>query len=109
MKKISLLVSLGVVSLFFTACVPQKLYNFGAYSKTLYAFEKNKNEESLARHKEELEKIISECKEQEAITLFNAEKTAYPESGHLMERLIQSAKAREDSKEVSAREEEVEK
>jgi hypothetical protein len=108
------------ISIFFAGCVPKQTYYFGNYSKTLYALEKYQNEETLIRHKQELEKIISESqvqnlavppgiyaelgyiylkenKSKEAVTLFETESQLYPESKHLMDRLIQSAKAKESS------------
>jgi hypothetical protein len=91
----------------------------GGYSQTLYALEKDKSEEALLKHKQELEAIISESqtrdlpvppgiyaelgylrlkenRSQEAIQLFETESKLYPESKPFMERLIQNAKARED-------------
>ena len=108
------------ISIFFAGCAPKQAYYFGNYSKTLYALEKYQNEETLIRHKQELEKIISESqvqnlavppgiyaelgyiylkenKSKEAVTLFETESQLYPESKHLMDRLIQSAKAKESS------------
>ena len=100
------------------ACTPQKMYYFGNYSQTLYELEKDQTEEALINHRQELEEIISESETrnlpvppgiyaelgyihlkenntQEAVRLFQVESRLYPESDHLMERLIQSAKARE--------------
>ena len=108
------------ISIFFSGCVPKQTYYFGNYSKTLYALEKYQNEETLIKHKQELEKIISESqvknlaippgiyaelgyiylkenKSKEAVTFFETESQLYPESKHLMDRLIQSAKAKEGS------------
>ncbi len=102
----------------FAGCAPQRMYYFGNYSQTLYSLEKNQTEEALINHKQELEKIISESEarnlpvppgiyaelgyinlktnnSQEAIMLFQTESQLYPESKHLMDRLIQSAKAKE--------------
>lgn len=99
-------------------CAPQKMYYFGDYSQTLYSLEKNQTEEALINHKQELEKILTESEarnlpvppgiyaelgyinlkansSQKAITLFQTESQLYPESKHLMDRLIQSAKAKE--------------
>ena len=103
-----------------TGCTPQKMYYFGDYSKTLYSLEKNQDEESLLKHKQGLETIISESEtrnlpvppgiyaelgyinlksnnSKEAIRLFQAESQLYPESRHLMDRLIQSAESKNDS------------
>jgi len=101
-------------------CAPKRIYYFGDYSQTLYRLEKNQNEESLLKHKQVLETIISKSGERnlpvppgiyaelgyinmktnnskEAISLFQAELKLYPESKHLMDRLIQSAEARDNS------------
>ena len=108
------------ISIFFAGCAPKQTYYFGNYSQTLYALEKFQNEETLIKHKQELEKIISESqvknlavppgiyaelgyiylkenKTKKAVTLFETESQLYPESKHLMDRLIQSAKAKEGS------------
>jgi len=102
-----------------TGCTPKKMYYFGNYSKTLYSFEKNQNDESLLKHKQELETIITQSESRnlpvppgiyaelgyinlksnnsrEAISLFQAESQLYPESRHLMDRLIQSATSKND-------------
>jgi hypothetical protein len=94
------------------------MYYFGNYSETLYKLEKDQTEEALINHKQELEEIISESETRnlpvppgiyaelgyihlkenntrEAVRLFQVESRLYPESVHLMERLIQSAEARE--------------
>ena len=101
-------------------CAPQKMYYFGNYSNTLYSFEKNQNGESLLKHKQEIETVITESElrnlpvppgiyaelgyinlksnnSKEAIRLFQAESQLYPESRHLMDRLIQSAESKNDS------------
>ena len=100
-------------------CAPKKMYYFGNYSNTLYSFEKNQNDESLLKHKQELETIITESESKalpvppgiyaelgyinlksnnskEAIRLFQAESQLYPESRLLMDRLIQSATSKND-------------
>jgi len=100
------------------ACTSQKMYYFGNYSQTLYELEKNQTEEALINYKQELEEIISESETRnlpvppgiyaelgyihlkenntrEAVRLFQVESRLFPESRHLMERLIQSAEARE--------------
>ncbi len=105
--------------LFLAGCVPKQTYYMGDYSETLYILEKDKNEEALLRHRQELETIISESgtrdlpvppgiyaelgylrlkenKAKEAIQLFQMESQLYPESKPFMERLIQNAKAREE-------------
>ena len=101
-------------------CAPQKMYYLGNYSNTLYSFEKNQNDESLLKHKQEIETVITESElrnlpvppgiyaelgyinlksnnSKEAIRLFQAESQLYPESRHLMDRLIQSAESKNDS------------
>lgn len=121
MKRRSFLFVWLMASFFFAGCVPQSMYNYGNYSQTLYSFEKNQNEETLLNHKQELEKIIAESvaknlpvppgiyaelgyinlkankESPEAIKLFQAEAQLYPESKHLMDRLIISAKKKEGS------------
>ena len=110
----------GICSLAATGCTPQKMYYFGDYSNTLYSFEKNQNDESLLKHKQEIETVITESElrnlpvppgiyaelgyinlksnnSKEAIRLFQAESQLYPESRHLMDRLIQSAESKNDS------------
>ena len=112
--------STALCCLVFAGCAPQKMYYFGNYSKTLYSFEKNQNDESLLKHKQELETIITESEtrnlpvppgiyaelgyinlksnnSKEAIKLFQAESQLYPESKHLMDRLIQSATSKDHS------------
>jgi len=119
MKKKAFLFAWLLACIYFAGCAPQRMYYFGNYSQTLYTFEKNQNEESLVKHKQELERVIakSEVKNlpvppgiyaelgyinlkanssQEAIRLFQIESKLYPESKYLMDRLIQSAKAKED-------------
>lgn len=111
-KNIPILFLLVVVSL--VGCAPKRMYNWENYSETLYSCKKNSNEESLLKHMQELEKIIEVStrnnmrippgvygelgyyylksnKTKEAVEYFNLEKQLYPESGILMERLIQKA------------------
>ena len=96
-----------------TGCAP-KMYYFGNYSNTLYSCEKNQNDESLLKHKQDLETVVTKSvsmnlpvppgiyaelgyinlkanNSKEAIRLFQIESQLYPESRHLMDRLIQSA------------------
>jgi len=117
-RKIFLLVAL-MISIFLAGCVSQKMYYLGDYSQTLYSLEKNQTEEALINHKQELEKILTESEARnlpvppgiyaelgyinlkannslKAITLFQTESQLYPESKHLMDRLIQSAQAKEN-------------
>ena len=111
---------IGLSCLAAAGCVPQKMYYFGNYSNTLYSLEKNQNDESLLKHKQEIETVITESESRnlpvppgiyaelgylnlksnnskEAIRLFQAESQLYPESRHLMDRLIQSAESKNDS------------
>jgi hypothetical protein len=122
MKRRSFLFAGLLASIIFVGCASQqRMYNYGNYSQTLYSFEKNKNEETMLIHKQELEKIIAESesknlpvppgiyaelgyiylkankKSPEAIKLFQAEATLYPESKYFMERLIIRAKKKEGS------------
>ena len=120
MKRNFCLFVVFLTSIFFAGCMPQKMYHYGNYSQTLYSLEKNQSEEALINHKQELEKVISESEvrnlpvppgiyaelgyinlkannSQEAIRLFQTESQLYPESKHLMDRLIQSAKAKESA------------
>jgi hypothetical protein len=118
-RKINLFV-LFLIGIFFAGCAPKQMYYFGDYSKTLYAAEKYDTEKALVKHKQELEEIVSESEarnlavppgiyaelgyinlkannSKEAIRLFQTESLLYPESKHLMDRLIQSANAREST------------
>jgi hypothetical protein len=118
MKLKSLLFTLFLACIFLAGCT-QKMYYFGNYSNTLYAFTKNQDEESLIRHKQELEHIITESQIQklpvppgiyaelgyinlkagrnnEAIRLFQSEVQVYPESVYFMDNLIKSAKEKEN-------------
>ena len=96
------------------------MYYFGDYSQTLYKCKKYQNDESLLKHKQELERIMVEaetrnlpippgiCAElgylhfkannpKEAVSLFQKEYQLYPEAKHLMERLIKSVELRENT------------
>lgn len=118
MKRIIVWFMICLGSLYLAGCKPKQMYYFGDYSKTLYGYEKNQNDESLLKHKQELERVISESETRalpvppgiyaelgyinlnanslkEAIRLFQMESQLYPESRLLMNRLIQSAKAKE--------------
>lgn len=118
MKRKLIIFTVFLTGIFFIGCMPQRMYHYGNYSQTLYSYEKNQNEEALINHKQELEKIISEStvknlpvppgiyaelgyinlkanNSKEAIRLFQIESQLYPESKHLMDRLIQSSKAKE--------------
>ena len=120
MKRRLLLLVVFLTSVFAAGCAPQQSYYFGNYSQTLYASEKYQNEEAYVKHQQELERVIYEsevrnlpippgiCAElgyinlkgnnsKEAIRLFQLEAQLYPESKHLMDRLIQSAYAKEST------------
>ena len=122
MRKLYIGVFLTVfLGLAFTGCASQKeMYYFGNYSNMLYSFGKNQNDESLLKHQQELETVITESESRnlpvppgiyaelgyinlksnnskEVIRLFQAESQLYPESKHLMDRLIQSATSKENS------------
>lgn len=120
MKKGALLLVVFLTSIILAGCMPKQRYYYGNYSKTLYSLEKNQNEEALLNHKQELEKVISESEvrnlpvppgiyaelgyinlkgnnSKDAVKLFQTESKLYPESKHLMDRLIQSANAKESA------------
>lgn len=113
MKRTVIILLLFVV-VFLISCAPKRMYNWENYSETLYAYKKDASDESLLKHMKELEKIIEVSKQnnmrippgvygelgyyylrsnrtKESIEYFNLEKQSYPESGILMERLIQKA------------------
>jgi len=113
MKKV-ILILLMLVFASLISCAPKQMYNWEDYSKTLYAYKKDSNEESLLKHIKELEKIIEVSNQnnmrvppgvygelgyyylrnnkiKEAVEYFNFEKQLYPESVILMDRLIQKA------------------
>ncbi len=115
MKKI-ILISLMLIFASMISCAAKKMYYWGDYSTTLYAYKKDSNEESLLKHMKDLENIIEVSnrknmrvppgvygelgyyylrsnKTKEAVGYFNFEKQLYPESGVLMDRLIQKAEA----------------
>jgi hypothetical protein len=101
--------------IFLVGCATQsQRYYFGDYSQTLYKEAKNQNDDSLLKHKQELEKIITESEKRklpvppgiyaelgylelkannqsEAIKLFQKESEIYPESKLFMDRLINKA------------------
>ena len=102
--------------LLLSGCVttPQNGLYWGNYSHTLYEVKKSGDEKSLKSHMEELHKIIStsekrnlkvppgifaelgqlyqkDNKPQEAMSFYQKEVAAYPESEQLMSRIISSA------------------
>lgn len=106
------LVFIGSLLVIATGCAPKQMYYFGSYSETLYGNTKEMNDDSLLRHKQELENIIQQSKkggtpippgicaelgyldlktsnQKEAIALFQEEERLYPESKVLMDRLLE--------------------
>ncbi len=107
--------------IFLIGCAAQQqMYYFGDYSRTLYTMEKNQNDESLLKHKQELEKIITESEKikravppgiyaelgyinlkanntNEAVRLFQKESEIYPESKYFMDRLIKKATLKDNA------------
>lgn len=124
MKKILIWATIGISCwILLNGCAQKQLYYFGDYSNTLYSFEKNHDDASLLKHKQELERIIAESKirkmivapgiyaelgfinlknnnSKDAINLFQTEAKIYPESKYLMDRLIQMANKRESDDSV---------
>ena len=124
MKKIFTWSILGISCwILLNGCAQKQLYYFGDYSNTLYSSEKSHNEESLLKHKQELERIIAESEKRnmmvppgiyaelgfmnlknnnlkESINFFQMEAKLYPESKHFMDRLIQMASKRESDDSV---------
>lgn len=119
MMKITFL--FAILFIFFTVagCGQKKMYYYGNYSNTLYLMKKNSDESSQKDHVKELENILRESqtknmkvppgiyaelgywyskmnKKDEAIKMFNEESNLYPESRHLMDRLIQKANLQDD-------------
>ena len=110
--KIKLAVLLGVLALSITACGVKSKYDWGNYENALYQHYKNPaDQEQLA---ESLADIIAygettgtvppgiyaeygyllytAGKNQDAIAYFEKEKKAWPESGRLMDKMIENAK-----------------
>ncbi len=115
MKKILFVTGLLIV-VFSVGCAPKRMYYWGDYSDTLYAYKKNLNDETMLKHMQELHRIVEESnkrqqrvppgvygelgyfylkanKTEEAVKFFKLEKQLYPESGILMDRLIQKSLA----------------
>jgi len=114
-NRISIVIGLLII-ISFSGCVRhKKMYYFGNYSRTLYAHEKNKNDDSFLRHQQELESVIEKSKSQnmpvppgiyaelgymqlkknnieQAVELFQAESSLYPESKLLMDKLLAQVK-----------------
>lgn len=123
MKKAVALITLCVIfGICLNSCGNKQIYYYGNYSKTLYGCEKNNDEASFLKHKEELDRIIAEseknsmlippgiCAElgflhlknndiKKAVSLFEKEAEIFPESKHLMTRLIQMAEKKQSKQE----------
>ena len=120
MKKSSCILTVLLFALLLAGCERQGIYYWGDYSNTYYAQTKNPTEQTLAAHLKSLETIIAQSKAKNrlvppgvhaeygyimlkqgktdlAIASFEQEKSLYPESRIFMDRLIASAKARENS------------
>lgn len=115
MKKIILIsIVLGLAGI---GCATQKkgIFYWGDYSKTLYALKKTPNDETLTKHKNELQEIIGKSAEmnkkvppgvyaeygfilaregdaQEAEKYFKLEAQTYPEATPFMEKLVANLK-----------------
>ena len=99
-------------------CAPPGIYYWGDYSKTLYQSKKDITPEKLAKHKEELQSIISKSNEDglrvppglnaelgyllllegendKAIIYIEKEKETYPESAKFMDDLLKKIKEEE--------------
>ncbi len=116
-KNILLFATVALLLSFIGGCATSTpMYYWGDYSDTLYQRKKNPGEETLLEHMQVLEKIVEESKARnlpvppgvygelgylylkqnkpkEAIAHFELEEKTYPESGVLMQRLIQKAEA----------------
>lgn len=114
----SILLTLLPIIILATGCAPKRMYYWGDYSETLYAYRKYPNEETLLKHKQMLESIIEESNKgntrvppgvyaelgyiylkennnKEAIKYFHLEEEIYPESKVFMQRLERAAELRE--------------
>ena len=111
-------VSISII-IFASGCATgNNMYYYGKYSNTLYDNVKNPSDESLLEHKQMLEKIVEESKKKNlrippgiyaelgyiyfrannskmAIQYFQLEEQTYPESKHMMTRLVQATEARD--------------
>lgn len=94
-------------------CGPNRMYNYGSYSNTLYDYRKDSTNENLLNHIKEMENIVVSSGEDgkrvppglfgemgymylknndknKAVEYFNREKALYPESVILMDRMIKT-------------------
>lgn len=134
-KILKMLVSLATVVLCFGCAANKQMYHWDKYSDTLYNAKKTPGVESLAEHKEVLDKIVEESQKRnlrvppgvyaelgylyalqndtkKAVSLFEMEKKTYPESTILMDRMIQQSEKRatvESPSEETVVEKEIEK
>ena len=122
-KKIGFPLLIISLSFLFFGCAAPKMYYWGDYSKSIYAYRKNPTEENLQKHKRVLEVIVErsqqdnlrvppgvyaelgyiyfrENKKPEALKFFEFEEKLYPESRIFMQRLTQAAKAKGDGASV---------
>lgn len=104
-----------------TTKVSQSGLYWGDYSKTLYEYKKNPSKDTLAKHKNELMKIISKSKElnlrpppgiqaelgmiltnendeKSAMNHFNSEAETYPESRVIITKIKESFKPKQELK-----------
>jgi hypothetical protein len=105
----------ALLAILLSGCAPQRMYDWGDYSSTLYQSKKHPSSEADRNHLQSLEKIIEESKKTNlrippgvyaelgyiyfrqnkkdlAISNFKMEKELYPESTLLMDRLESSAR-----------------
>ncbi len=120
MKRIIITLLLVATGLTSVGCAPKPLYYWGDYSNTLYRLRKDANDETRAKHMAELEAIVDKsngnsmrvppgvCCElgymlaqkgnnKRAMEYFVLEKSTYPESTILVDRLIERIKTADDS------------
>ena len=121
MTKINIVLLLAAISLIFGSCAPtSSMYYWGDYSKTLYHYRKDANDEAQGKHMTELEAIVKGSKERnlrvppgvycelgymyakkgnnkQAMELFALEKSTYPESTHFVDRLLEKIKTSEET------------
>lgn len=118
MKRIAALISIVVLILSVASCQKQGVFYWGKYSDTYYAQTKSPSDETRVAHLKCIESIIEESKKKnlavppgvyaeygyimlkanntdQAIALFEQEKSLYPESRVFMERLIAAARMRD--------------
>ncbi|MDD5168674.1 MAG: DUF4810 domain-containing protein [Syntrophales bacterium] len=109
------LFGLVVLAVSLSGCAPQRMYYWGDYSNTLYQSKKNPSDQSILSHQQSLERILEESqknnarvppgvyaelgyiyfrqnKKDLAIQNFKMERTLYPESALLMNRLENASK-----------------